>query len=180
MTLSLLRRHFFLHFLHAPRRSSCRRVLHLTTTTRAVGSKLHLAPSHEFMAHWCSPSLCVSVSECVCVRESACVPATRSRPVTLWWQRQRERWVERKKKKNLNKSACQTACCGSLRNLLHRTSHRSAAAEEIALTHNKVERETGETAGSAHEAEAGAFPRCRHAPPHYANNTPPICLDWLT
>lgn len=81
------------------------------------------------------------------------------------------------KKKNLNKSACQTACCGSLRNLLHRTSHRSAAAEEIALTHNKVERETGETAGSAHEAEAGAFPRCRHAPPHYANNTPPICLD---
>lgn len=38
-------------------------------------------------------------------------------------------------------------------NLLHRALHSSATAEEIAIMHNKVEREAGEIEGSAHVVE---------------------------
>lgn len=93
--LSLPRSRFFLHFLQALGCSSCLRDLHLTTTTRAVGSKLHLAPSHEFMAH-CSEW----VSEWVRLRRGVHV-----------------QWLcgdsDRQFRSSQIKSTCLTACSGS-------------------------------------------------------------------
>lgn len=167
-------RQFFLHFFHALRCSSRHCVLHLTNnSTRCWEQTASGAESPIYGTLLC-------VSEWASVRVCACNAAFTYGDFVVTAT---DGWVERRSSSSRVKSTCVTACrCCSCK--LVARSFAKWSAEETALMHSTVERESVEAGGSAHAEDtalrlkpfrgAGMLPPSRRQ--QHASNV----SHWLT